>query len=121
MIKNLRHLKVYKESLELSHSAWNIYTELPQALKFDIGSQFIRAVDSIGANIAEGFGRFHYKDKIKFYYNARGSLWESKHWIYLLHKRKLISKEQFDSFIANLNNTGKLLNSFIKATGTTNA
>ncbi|HRZ29314.1 MAG TPA: four helix bundle protein [Candidatus Paceibacterota bacterium] len=42
-----------------------------------IGTQFITAIDSIGANIAEGCGRFHYLDKNKFMYNARGSLMES--------------------------------------------
>jgi four helix bundle protein len=38
--------------------------------------QIRRASTSVGANIAEGFGRFHYKEKIKFYYNARGSICE---------------------------------------------
>jgi four helix bundle protein len=42
-----------------------------------IGSQFITAINSIGANIAEGYGRFHYLDKNKFMYNARGSLMEN--------------------------------------------
>ncbi|MBA4411197.1 MAG: four helix bundle protein [Bacteroidota bacterium] len=42
-----------------------------------IGAQFIEAADSISANIAEGFGRYHKKDKIKFYYYSRGSTFES--------------------------------------------
>ena len=54
-----------------------------------MGDQFIEAVDSVGANIAEGYGRFHYLDRIKFYYNSRASLIEcNEHWIELLKERK---------------------------------
>jgi len=117
LVEKLGDLRVYQSALELSHGAWEIYSALPREFRFDIGSQFLRAVDSIGANIAEGFGRFHYKDKTKFYYNARGSLWETKHWIYLLHKRQFIDKERFDAFMKKIQETGRLLNNFIKATG----
>jgi len=80
----LGKLDVYKISLNLSDKIWDVYKTLDRDLQYNIGSQVLRAIDSIGANIAEGYGRFHYKDSVKFYYNARGSLWESKHWIYLL-------------------------------------
>ncbi len=118
--KNLGSLQVYKVSLEISHKAWNIYSSLPNEFRFNIGSQFIRSVDSIGANIAEGYGRYHFKDKIKFYYNARGSLWESKHWFLLLYHRKLIDQECFESSLDRLDSLGKLLNAFIASTGNPN-
>lgn len=44
-------------------------------------AQIKRAVQSIGANIAEGWGRYHYKDRIRFLYQARGSLYEVKHFL----------------------------------------
>jgi four helix bundle protein len=94
---------------------WSVYRSLTNDLKYNIGNQVIRSIDSIGANIAEGYGRFHYKDSMKFYYNARGSLWESKHWVLLLHKRELIDKKVFESMIANLTILGKKLNAFIKS------
>jgi len=111
----LGKLDIYKLSLELSTNIWNIYNDLPKPLQFNIGDQALRSIDSIGANIAEGYGRFHYKDSIKFYYNARGSLWESKHWLYLLYKRELISKEDFDTNIDTLHTLGKKLNNFIQS------
>jgi four helix bundle protein len=111
----LGKLDIYKLSLELSDITWNIYNSLPKQLQFNIGDQILRSVDSIGANIAEGYGRFHYKDSIKFYYNARGSLWESKHWFYLLFKRTLISKDLFEQSIDLLNKLGKKLNNFIQS------
>jgi len=117
LVEKLEDLRVYQSALELSRMAWEIYCRLPKEFRYDMGSQFIRSVDSIGANIAEGFGRFHYKDKIKFYYNARGSLWEAKHWLYLLHKRDFIDKTQFELFVNSIQQTGKQLNNFIKATG----
>lgn len=56
----------------------------------------ITSVDSVGANIAEGYGRFHFLDKIKFFYNARGSLLESGHWFGLLFERKIITEDKFN-------------------------
>jgi len=118
--KSLGNLLVYQNALSVSMVCWEIYLSLSKEFRFDIGSQFIRAVDSVGANIAEGYGRFHYKDKMKFYYNARGSLWESKHWLLLLHKRNFIDKELFESTLQKFDAIGKQLNAFIASTGAPN-
>ena len=115
--KSLGNLKVYQNALELSELGWEIYLRLSQEVKFGMENQFIRAIDSIGANIAEGYGRFHYREKVKFYYNARGSLWESKHWLLLLFKRDFIDKETFEYLLSRLNQAGKQLNGFIASTG----
>jgi len=109
----LGNLEIYNMALKLSDEIWNIYKSLDNDLKYNIGNQVIRSIDSIGANIAEGYGRFHYKDSVKFYYNARGSLWESKHWILLLYKRNLITKAQFNKLVLDLELLGKKLNGFI--------
>jgi len=63
------------------------YNELNWQDKKIMGDQFISSIDSIGANIAEGFGRYHYLDKNKFNYNARGSLLEAIYWIDILKER----------------------------------
>ncbi len=111
----LGNLEIYQLSLKLSEKIWNIYQAMPNNLKYNIGDQTLRSIDSIGANIAEGYGRFHYRDSMKFYYNARGSLWESKHWIYLLYKRSLIDKALFEEMMNYINTLGKKLNSFIES------
>ena len=81
----LNNLEVYLLSRELSSLAWEIYRTMEKDLKWGIGQQFIRSIDSIGANIAEGYGRFHYMDKVRFYHQARGSYFESiEHWLELL-------------------------------------
>ncbi len=111
----LGDLEVYKVAIELSNFSWNLYENFDWLIKKVTGNQFIRAIDSIGANIAEGFGRYHYKDKNKFYYNARESLLESKHWVLLLYQRKIINKNNYNILLKKLNLTHKLLNSFIKS------
>lgn len=109
----LGDLEIYKLAIELSDIAWEIYSDMDWQTKKIIGDQFIKAMDSIGANIAEGYGRFHHRDKIKFYYNARGSLLESKHWTLLLGKREIIGREKHDILIKKLNNLHKKLNLYI--------
>jgi len=89
----LDNLEVYKLAIELSKISWKIYEDLDWQIKKILGDQFIEATDSIGANIAEGYGRFHYLDRIKFLYNARGSLLESRHWFNLLSDRKLVKNK----------------------------
>jgi len=112
-MKKLGDLQVYQIALQLSDRAWEIYKTLPKQFQYEMGSQFLRAVDSIGANIAEGYGRYHYRDSMKFYYNARGSLWESKHWLLLLHKRNFLREEEFNEFLNSIELLGKKLNNFI--------
>ncbi len=113
----LTDLEVYQLSRKLSGSAWMIYQNLEKDLKWGIGQQFIRAIDSIGANIAEGYGRFHYLDKVRFYYQARGSYFEGvEHWLPLLFERKLISKDDFDELKSLGNEFQVKLNLFIKST-----
>lgn len=85
----LENLQVYTSARELSRIAWEIFDKFDWRLKKIVGDQFIESTDSVGANIAEGYGRYHYLDRIKFFYNARGSLLESKHWLELIVERKL--------------------------------
>jgi four helix bundle protein len=94
----LKNLEVYQLSRKLSSIAWIIFCRLNFEDKKHIGDQFLRSVDSIGANIAEGYGRFHYLDKVRFYYNSRGSHYEAfTHWLELMVEREKISNEEFES------------------------
>lgn len=108
-------LFVYKLSIELCDRGWKIYEEFSWQIKKIIGDQFITAVDSNAANIAEGYGRFHYLDKIKFYYNARASLLEAKHWSFLLQRRGIINAAQFKEFLKLANNIHYHLNQLIQS------
>lgn len=90
----LENLETYKLARKLSAEVWTIYATLNYQQKKIIGDQLVRACDSVGANIAEGYGRYHYLDKCKFYYNARGSCFETKHWIELMSERQILTQDQ---------------------------
>jgi len=112
----LSNLEVYKIARGISKQAWKIYDELDWQDKKTMGDQWIRAIDSIGANIAEGFGRFHYLDKNKFNYNARGSLLEGIHWTELLNERDKLNEKEFKFFKSNFKTLHIKLNNYIKST-----
>ena len=79
-----------------------------------MGDQFIESIDSVGANIAEGYRRYHHLDRIKFYYTSRASLSEScGHWLELLRERNKITQEQFDCMKSIEDKLGVKLNNFI--------
>ena len=112
----LEDLEVYTLAQEISKEAWQIYNPLSWQDKKIMGDQFITATDSIGSNIAEGFGRFHYLDKNKFNYNARGSLFETVRWLDLLLQREKITQEIYTSLNKKLKNLGVKLNNYIQKT-----
>jgi len=113
----LKDLEVYQLSRKLSSIAWKIFCRMNFEDRKHIGDQFLRSVDSIGANIAEGYGRFHYLDKVRFYYNSRGSHFEEfTHWLELLIEREKISGKEFDSINETAHILQIKLNNFIKST-----
>jgi four helix bundle protein len=113
----LQDLEVYQLARELSRSAWKIFEKLSWEDKKVMGFQFVESADSIGANIAEGYGRFHYLDKIKFYYNGRGSYKEFRyHWLDLLYERKKITADEFNEISSNAQDFEVKLSNFISKT-----
>jgi len=113
---DLHDLEIYKLAREISQDAWELYEKFDWQTKKVIGDQWITAVDSMGANIAEGFGRFHYLDKNKFNYNARGSLVESIHWTELLLERGKIEERKGKLLPQKLSRLAVKLNNYINVT-----
>jgi len=113
----LTDLEVYQLARKLSKIAWNIYDKMNWQERKIIGDQFIESTDSIGANIAEGYGRYHYLDRIRFYYNSRASYFEAgKHWIELLYERKKIEKDIYDLYVKTGKDFLVKFNNFISST-----
>ncbi len=98
----LKDIDSYVLSFELSNVVWNIILKWQYFEKRSIGMQFARAMDSISANIAEGFGRYHKKDKIKFYRYAMASLYECFDWNEKSYRRRLFQKEDYDHVLKKL-------------------
>jgi four helix bundle protein len=112
----LGDVEAYKTSFNLSNKFWEISSKWDHFSKHTVGDQFIRALDSISANIAEGFGRYHKKDKEKFYYNARGSTYECLDWLEKSHRRNLVDQNQYKEFFQILVKLPQDINSLIKYT-----
>lgn len=109
-------INAYKIAYDLSNYIWNIVSKWDWFNKRTLGSQYVEAIDSIAANIAEGFGRFHKKDKQKFYYNARGSVYESAHWTNIAGDRKLLTDAEKQHIIGELRKLPKEINHQIQIT-----
>lgn len=113
----LEELEIYKLSRKLSKVGWAIYEDLHWRDKKIMGDQFIEATDSVGANIAEGYGRYHQLDQIKFYYNSRGSLKEAnKHWLELLRERDKVDPNLYKKYKRIAEDLRLKLNNFISST-----
>ena len=109
----LNDIDAYKISLNLSNEVWNIVLKWDFFAKDTVGKQFVRSVDSISANIAEGFGRYNKKDKIRFYRISLGSLKESFDWNEKSKIRNLIDENQYDMILKSLSELPKYINQLI--------
>lgn len=101
----------------LGERVWDIVDKWNYFAKDTVGKQLVKAVDSIAANLSEGFGRYHYLENKNFSYYSRGSLYETKTWITKAHNRKLINDSDSFSLLNDINSIGKMLNSYIKSIG----
>ena len=112
----LNDISCYRRALGLSGYVWNIVVTWEWFSKKTVGSQFVESIDSISANIAEGFGRYGKKDKIKFYYYSFGSVKESLDWNEKSKFRKLVTPEQYKKIFDELQLLPKEIHHLIKFT-----
>jgi len=113
----LEELRVYALSMEMGEKVWNIVVGWNYFEKDTVGKQLVRAVDSVAANLSEGFGRYHFKETINFGYYSRGSLYETRTWLTKANNRGLITDEVFREFMTEMDNIGVKLNNYIKSIG----
>jgi four helix bundle protein len=113
---SLKDLSSYNIAFDLSNYVWDIVIKWDYFAKDTVGKQFVRSVDSISANIAEGFGRYYKKDKILFYRYSYGSIQESISWIEKAKVRKLVNTEQYKNISNQLEKLPKEVNSLIRFT-----
>ncbi len=109
----LEDLEIYQLSIELGEKVWIKVYEWDYFTKDTLGKQLIRACDSVALNIAEGFGRYAYKQTKQFSYYACGSLYETKSCIDKAHNRKLISEIESQKLLKDITNLGVKLNNYI--------
>lgn len=108
-------LRVYLLAEKLSDAVWAIVRHWPEFDRKTVGSQLVRAADSIGANIAEGSGRGTFADNGRFVRMARGSLYECQHWLRRAWRRNLLKPEEVTSLKAIVDELGPKLNAFLSS------
>ncbi len=112
----LNYIDCYKRALNLSNYVWNVVVEWNYFKKNAVGGQFVRAIDSISANIAEGFGRYSKKDKVKFYHYSFGSVKESLDWNQKANIRNMLSEKEYKYILKELKALPKEVNQLIQFT-----
>ncbi len=120
MKAQFENLSIYKLSEKIADKIWDIVIYWNDFSKGTIGDQLIRACDSIGANIAEGNGRGTYNENRRFARIARGSLYESLHWLRRAYKRKLFTDKQIKEIKQIIDELSPKLNAYITALGKLN-
>ena len=116
----LEELRVYELSMDLGEDVWDIVDRWNYFQKDTVGKQLVRSVDSVAANLSEGYGRFHFKEAKNFSYYSRGSLYETKTWLRKAYERNMISQDEYDKLIPSIEIIGKMLNKYIKSIGSQN-
>jgi four helix bundle protein len=114
-IKNFYNLEAWKKGHELVLDIYNITKNFPKEELYGIVSQLRRAASSITANVAEGFARYHFKDKARFYYQARGSAAEVQNFLLLSKDLGYINEESCASLIEKANQVRQLINGLIRS------
>ena len=112
MSATFEDLRVLKSAEEIADSIWKIVVQWDEFAKDVVGKQIARSADSVGANIAESFGRFNFGEKLQFLYYSRGSIFETKYWLNRTRIRGLMKPEKVDEYVNHLTDLARQLNTF---------
>lgn len=112
MATSLEELRVLKDAETVADGIWKLVVRWEPFARDVVGGQLARAADSIGANVAEAYGRFHYGEKLQFLYYARGSLFETKYWLNRALARGLMAADQVQHYALQLTEVARQLNAF---------
>src|SRR5687768_7888924 len=111
---NLDKLEVWVRAKNFALSVYKeVVPRLPSDEKWNLTQQLKRAAQSIPANIAEGHGRYHFLDNVRFCYIARGSLTELQSHMELAHDLGFLPDEIYKRMTTQAESVGKQLNNYI--------
>jgi four helix bundle protein len=111
--KSVEGLRCYQLALQLLEAAYKVVATLPDYEKYNLASQLRRAALSAVLNMAEGYGRYHYLDKLRFFYIARGSLGETRSAFTAAERIGYIATEQLEWAHATEAEAQRSLNGYI--------
>jgi len=115
MPTSLEDVRVLKNAEQVADAIYKVASRWNEFARDVVGTQTSRASDSIGANIAESFGRYHFGEKIQFLYYARGSVFETKYWLNRASARELMSSADSQNYVTRLTDIARQLNLYISS------
>ena len=121
MSATFEDLRVLKSAEEIADSIWKIVVQWDEFAKDVVGKQMAKSADSIGANIAESFGRFNFGEKLQFLYYSRGSIFETKYWLNRTQIRGLMKPDEVQEYVNRLTELARQLNTFASSLKTVRA
>jgi four helix bundle protein len=114
-------LKILKSAEEVADSIWKRVVQWDEFARDVVGKQMARSADSIGANIAESFGRYNFGEKLQFLDYSHGSLFETKYWLNRTQIRGLMTPNEVREYIDGLTALARQLNTFASGLKTVRA
>ena len=117
MPESVNDLEIYRESMDIGDTIWDMVMEWSFFAKDTVGKQIVRSADSIAANLSEGFGRYHFKEKQRFCYYSRGSAEETQTWIEKAARRKLVEHSVAQDLYQRIEILKKRINAYNRSIG----
>ena len=112
-LRSFEDLECWKACTDFRRCISNLVKKFPTEEKYGLVSQMVRASRSVTNNIAEGYGRFHFKENAQFCRQSRGSLYEMKDHLIIAIDEEYISKEEFEEAIIKYEKSLLILNGYI--------
>jgi four helix bundle protein len=104
---------LYQKAVALRKKIQSIANTFPKEEQFHLKSQLKRSIRSVSANIAEGYGRYHFQENIQFLRVARGSLFESMDHLGVAEEEGYIGEEERNTVVAEIYEAIKIVNGYI--------
>lgn len=112
--KRYTELRVWLEARKLSKDVYSATNEYPKEEQYGLVNQMRISVISVASNIAEGCGRNHSKDSIRYFHISRGSLYELETQLYISYDLNYINETILNKLLNTTETTRRLLSGFIK-------
>lgn len=116
-IKDFYDLDAWVKAHRFVLEIYRMTGKFPKDELYGLTSQLRRAASSVSANIAEGFSRYHYNDKVRFYHNARGSISETQNFLFLAKDLSFLKENEFHELFGTSEEVSKLINGLIRSIG----
>ena len=116
-VRTFQDLEVWQVGRDVRMRLYIVATRLPDSERYNLTAQIRRAAVSLTANVAEGYGRFHFKENIQYCRIARGSAYELIDHLITCQDERYLAKEEVEALHCELLTFVRLLNGYIRSIG----